>query len=138
MTYTLLLFVPRKADLDFRSFKHHWEMVHVPLLKELTGSEFPLSYTRHYVEKNSDDQPNVIIGSAEHVAYDGVATLTFINKAHYERYMGMLGGEWNAMKYREDLERFVDIGQLKGVLVGETQSTGRDGGSMGWRFLGSI
>jgi hypothetical protein len=138
MTYTLLLFITRKPDLSLVSFKHHWEISHVPLLKQLVGSEFPLSHTRHYIEKTTNNHPYVAIDRVEGVTYDGVATLTFINKVHYERFMSLLGEQENEKKHREDLEKFVDVGALKGVLVGETQSTGRDGGSMGWRFVGSI
>jgi hypothetical protein len=138
MTYTLLLFVTRKPGLDLETFKHHWETSHIPLLKQLVGREFPLSHTRHYVEKTHDDQPNVSIGNAEDVTYDGVATLTFINKVHYERFMSKLQEEGNKQRHREDIELFVDAGRLKGVLVGDTRSTGKDGGNVGWRFVGSV
>jgi len=138
MTYTLLLFIPRKPGLSLETFKHHWETLHIPLLKQLVGREFPLSHTRHYVEKAQDGQANVFIGSAEGVTYDGVATLTFINKVHYERFMEKLGEHENQQRHKDDLDVFVDVGGLRGVLVGETRSTGKDGGNVGWRFVGSV
>lgn len=69
---------------------------------------------------------------------DGIATLTFIDRAHYERFMGKLHEPNNAKKHQDDLDMFADGAKLKGLLVNETASTGKDGGSMGWRFVGSI
>ncbi|KAF2687406.1 hypothetical protein K458DRAFT_415661 [Lentithecium fluviatile CBS 122367] len=138
MTYTLLVFVPRKPNVSLEAFKHHWETSHVPLLKQLAGSEFPLSHTRHYIEKNANEETNVVIGGMEGVTYDGVATLTFINKVHYERFVGKLGQDENERLHREDLERFVDVARVRVLLVGETRSTGKDGGTVGWRFVGNV
>ena len=47
-------------------------------------------------------------------------------------------GSVGEVVHRTDLEKFVDLGGLSGMLVGETSSTGRDGGMGGWRFVGSI
>jgi hypothetical protein len=138
MTYTLLLFVPRKSGISSEAFKHHWETSHVPLLKQLVGREFPLSHTRHYLEASQANHSNIENNDAEEVMYDGFAILTFINKVHYERFMDKLGDEESGRRHSEDLRRFVDVERLRLVRAGETRSTGKDGQSVGWRFVGNV
>ncbi|KAF1974807.1 hypothetical protein BU23DRAFT_567192 [Bimuria novae-zelandiae CBS 107.79] len=152
MTFTVLLNVPRKPGLSPHEFKHHWENVHVPLLKQLVGYDFPLSHTRHYVERNLPSSPTSpmfgpALDSSEIAAantllslgdVDGVAVLTFANKEHYERFMGKLADGKKRKAIEKDLESFVDVNANRAVFAGETRATGRDGGMVGWRFVGSV
>ncbi|KAF2244460.1 hypothetical protein BU26DRAFT_569442 [Trematosphaeria pertusa] len=138
MTYSLILFVPCKPGLTLEAFKHHWETSHIPLLKSLVGYDFPLSHTRHYIERTLDGQANVSVGGPQDIAFDGVAVLTFADRGHYERFLAKVNEDKAQQKHAEDLEKFVDVGALKGVMVGLTRATGRDGGDVGWRFVGSV
>ncbi|PVI06201.1 hypothetical protein DM02DRAFT_610158 [Periconia macrospinosa] len=138
MVYSIILLLSRKPSVTWAEFKHYWETQHMPLLKQLVGHDFPLSHTRHYLELNEEGRPNVEIGSPEGIDYDGLAVLTFWNKDHCARFMKKLqDGEKHDIHARS-LDQFVDVGRLRGFTVGQTSSTGRDGGAVGWRFVGSV
>ena len=146
MPYTLILFVSRKPGLSPSAFKHHWETTYIPLLKSLVGHDFPLSYTRHYIDRDSNAEhpdsnsslANIFIGKQEDFLFDAIAVFTFANKPHWERFLVKVKQPDAAMKLTEDDDKFQDYERLKGVFVGDTRSTGRDGGEVGWRFVGSF
>ena len=141
MPYTVILFVTRKPGLSISDFQHHWENVNIPLLKHMTGEDFPLAHTRHYVERDTSlpaSPANVLKGSQEDFGYDAVTIWTFADQGHWERFKG----KWKHGEVHEALERdenaWMDKSKLKAVVVGDTRSTGRDGREMGWRFVGSV
>ncbi|OAG08257.1 uncharacterized protein CC84DRAFT_1214777 [Paraphaeosphaeria sporulosa] len=147
MTYSVILHVPRKSGISSEEFKHHWETIHVPLVKKLVGYEFPLSYTRHYIERPVATHPvdPALDGSGTTVEesqgfsdVDGVAILTFANKEHYDKFSRKLVEAKKHAVYKEDLGGFVDVAALKALFAGETKATGRDGGMVGWSFVGSV
>ncbi|KAJ4305360.1 hypothetical protein N0V90_000891 [Kalmusia sp. IMI 367209] len=123
MTYSVILHVPRKPSLSPEDFKYYWENTHVPLLKSLVRYDFPLSHTRHYIERPSVLDPAVDQSSSTTESLpnigdvDGVAVLTFANKEHYERFKGKLADGKNRKAYEEDLNIFVDLSGLKKVFV---------------------
>ena len=126
MVYSVILHVPRKAGISLEEFKQYWENSHIPLLKRLVGHEFPLSHTRHYIERLADPpqidptlRPSGVavaetVGSVE---VDGVAVLTFATKDHYERFTGKLADTKKRRSYEEDLNRFVDIQAMRGMVA---------------------
>lgn len=143
MTYSFIILVPRRPDLSPEAFKHHWETKHVPLLKQLVGNDFPLSHTRHYLARAADGQVATPDGASAPAAtelfnYDGVAILTFANREHHERFWGKLHEEKAEKLHEEDLKRFIHMDGVRLVQVDETKATGRDGGMVGWRFVGSV
>ncbi|KAL5396900.1 hypothetical protein PMIN06_003860 [Paraphaeosphaeria minitans] len=147
MTYSVILHVPRKPGINSEEFKFHWETIHIPLVKQLVGYEFPLSYTRHYIERPfatppvdpaPDGSGTTVEGSQGFCDVDGVAVLTFANKEHYEKFSTRLVEAKKHSLYKEDLGGFVDVAALKALFAGETKATGRDGGMVGWSFVGSV
>lgn len=140
MPYTLILFVTRRPGLTSSAFKFHWETIHIPLLKSIVGEDFPLSYTRHYMHDESDPAhpSNIYYGTQEGFTFDAVAVFTFADRAHLQRFKGKCHDADAEKKLKEDDERFQDVSKLKGFHVADTKSTGRDGGDMGWRFVGSV
>lgn len=72
------------------------------------------------------------------IGYDGMAVLTFANREHYGRFMEKLHDPKADQEHAEDLDRFADIKTAKGILVDDTRATGRDGGMVGWTFVGSV
>lgn len=119
MVYSVIIHLPRKPGLSSEEFKHHWENVHVPLLKILVGDEFPLSHTRHYVEKPvyspASSPPIDPALNKGHLVpstlggVDGVAILTFANKEHYGRFHNKLAARRERDVYEKDLSAFVDV-----------------------------
>ncbi|KAF2445039.1 hypothetical protein P171DRAFT_431807 [Karstenula rhodostoma CBS 690.94] len=147
MTYSVILHVPRRPSVSSEEFKHHWENIHIPLVKELVGYEFPLSYTRHYIERPFATPPvdPALDGSGAAVEesqsfgdVDGVAVLTFANREHYDKFSTKLVEAKRNSVYKQDLSGFVDVAALKALFAGETKATGRDGGMAGWTFVGSV
>ncbi|PSN72027.1 hypothetical protein BS50DRAFT_569606 [Corynespora cassiicola Philippines] len=137
MTYTLVLLVSRKPTLSIAAFKHHYETIHIPVLKSIVGPDFPLSHTRHYIERD-EKTANVFIGSLDDFQFDAFAVLTFGNQAHWERFLAKVKQPHNAIKLAEDDDRFLDYSKMRAVFAGDTKATGRDGVDMGWRFVAAI
>ncbi|KAF2177312.1 hypothetical protein K469DRAFT_809488 [Zopfia rhizophila CBS 207.26] len=88
MTFTTVFLVTRKTGIPPSAFKQHWENTHIPLLKAIVGYDFPLSHTRHYIERDlsTPEYPaNILYGQQEDFTFDAVAVFTFANRAHWER-----------------------------------------------------
>lgn len=126
MVYSVILHVPRKPSVSPEEFKYHWENFHVPLLKQLVGHDFPLSHTRHYIERPpyspqivaTHRQGSVAVAETSGAAeVDGIAVLTFATKRHYERFIGKLADVNKRKAYEEDLERFVDVETMRGMVA---------------------
>lgn len=126
MTYSVILHVSRKPGISFEQFKHHWETMHIPLLKSLVGHDFPLSYTRHYIERpiysppssppvdpNLDKTETSDINSRRSCDIDAIAVLTFASKEHFERFSVKLSNEKSHALYKGDLGAFMDMAALK-------------------------
>lgn len=126
MTYSVILLVPRKPGISSEEFKHHWENIHVPLVKNLVGYEFPLSYTRHYIERPFATPPNdpALNGSGTTTEepqgfgdVDGLAVLTFADKERYNKFSTTLVEAKRNSIYKEDLSGFVDVAALKALFA---------------------
>ncbi|KAK7942640.1 EthD domain-containing protein [Apiospora aurea] len=89
--YQLLMIGRRRQDLTPAQFRDHYENVHIPLMRNLTGDTFPLSHERHYVRRDDGNGTDgtfpaaVLIGTSQAaVDYDAVAILTYRDKAHFD------------------------------------------------------
>ncbi|KAK8044545.1 hypothetical protein PG993_004569 [Apiospora rasikravindrae] len=71
-------------------FRDHYENVHIPLMRNLTGDTFPLSHERHYVRRDGEGDdghfPEAVLAGTSQAAvdYDAVAVLTYRDKAHFD------------------------------------------------------
>jgi hypothetical protein len=141
MPYTIILLVTRKPGLSHSAFRNHWEHIHIPLLKSLVGTDFPLSHTRHYLDRDMalpGAPANVLKGAQEDFAFDALALWTFADEGHWSRFMAKLGEEGVREVLERDEGSWMDGGALRVVRVGWTGCTGADGGEVGWRFVGSV
>lgn len=102
MPYTVLLLVHRKLGLSTADFRHHYENVHVPLLKSLAGSLFPLSHTRQYTQTISQGR------EATDNGIDCVTEMQFETAADFAKFSEFLAGASVAPKVQEDCEAFMD------------------------------
>ncbi|KAK8022954.1 hypothetical protein PG991_006835 [Apiospora marii] len=90
--YQLLMLGRRRQDLTPAQFRDHYENVHIPLMRNLTGDTFPLSHERHYIMRDDDSNGTdgtfpaaVLVGtSPDAIDYDAVAILTYRDKAHFD------------------------------------------------------
>ncbi|MCJ1441552.1 MAG: hypothetical protein MMC23_002041 [Stictis urceolatum] len=137
MPYTALLYASRKPGTSPAQFREHWENKHLPLVKSLSGPDFPLSHTRYYLQRSEDPIGSggpanrntpaaVLAGLQEDFDHDGFAILTFEDEAAFQRFYGKVSEATAAAKIAADEENFLDRTKLMIVLIGETTTTRRD------------
>lgn len=114
MPYTVLLLIHRKPGLSAAEFKHHYENVHVPLMKSLAGPLFPLSHTRRYTQRADED----------HVAADNgidcVTEMRFNTASDFTRLSELLASASVVSKVQRDCEAFMDPSKTDVVIMGDT------------------
>ncbi|KAL4899429.1 hypothetical protein BDW74DRAFT_183681 [Aspergillus multicolor] len=131
MPFKALLFLARKPDLTPTQFRAHYETVHVPLIKRLAGSDFPLSHRRMYLarlEGKDDTYPAVVLaGTQEDFDFDCVTELTFVDEDAFKTFFGrrMEAGIKEAVD--RDEGEFLDAGRLKLVVLGGVEETISEG-----------
>lgn len=107
LTFLVLVFSYRKPDLSPADFKAHHETSHVPLLQSLTGDHFPLSHTRHYIDRPANDSSaTVLVGTQADFEYDAFGELTFANSGGFQTFVGIVGQAEAAEKIAADEEKF--------------------------------
>lgn len=123
-TIQLLMFGARKEGLTPSQYRSHYENVHIPLMRNLTGDTFPLTHVRHYVKRGGppDFPAAVLTGSSQaDFDYDAVAVLTYRDQAHFDANWAFFEDEETAGVIREDEEKF--SAWTRGVFIGETAVT---------------
>ncbi|KKA19511.1 Uncharacterized protein T310_6518 [Rasamsonia emersonii CBS 393.64] len=138
MTYRILAFLYRKPSISPDEFKQHYEANHIPLLKRLTGPDFPLTHTRRYIARKSVDQPvegasernaktpaTVFVGSQADFDYDAVVELTFADEAAFQAFHAKLTSPEVAKELGEDEERFINRAKLRVVALGDVVETAK-------------
>jgi uncharacterized protein (TIGR02118 family) len=127
MTFRVVLFAYRKAGLTPQEFKHRYETVHVPLIKEIAGSLFPLSHTRRYISRQETTPDGsqaeavhaaeLVSGDAADVMYDAITEMTFDTREDFYRFAGILNEPGNAAKIQSDCAGFLDTTKVPTMLV---------------------
>lgn len=112
----LLMFGRRRQDLSPAQYHDYYENIHMPLLRNLTGSAFPLSHERTYVLRDAPDySAEVVLGEQDDFLYDSVATLTWRDQDHFNALFALYGDDVVGKKISEDEKNFAEWG--KAVLV---------------------
>ena len=136
MPVTALVFAWRKAGTTPAEFKSHYESCHVPLVQSITGSHFPKSHTRLYIQRSEVDASTissdavenanypaaVMIGTQADFDYDAFAELVFEDQTHFQTFMGLVGAKEAAEKIKADEEKFLDRGKMKVVMVDDVKA----------------
>ncbi|UNI24092.1 hypothetical protein JDV02_009868 [Purpureocillium takamizusanense] len=135
MVFKVLLFAYRKPGLSPTEFRDHLEGRHMDLLKRLFGTAFPVSHVRRYIhrraaeeeeEEHRDHYPaTVLVGEQADFAYDVISELTFADEDAFRVFFAQYQSEEVAAEIREDEERFLDVGRLRAVVLGEVCETVR-------------
>ena len=89
MSFRVLIFTTRKADITPAAFKEHLEKTHIPLQKKLLGDKFPQSHTRRYIgrTKEGDKFPAVVLlGDQSQFNYDVISELVFPDEATFQAF----------------------------------------------------
>ena len=134
--YTVVLFLWRKPGISPGEFKTHWETVHIPLLKSLTGDLFPQSHTRFYLARtpkdaasadtsNANYAPNILVGEAEDFDYDAFAQVVFKSQADFGAFFAYMQSPDIAAKVHENEERFILRQKIKAVQIEDVKVTSK-------------
>ena len=123
MPPTVLIFSTRKADLSPEEFKDYYENNHIPLVKRLTGDQFPKSNTRHYITSGAAAQPAFIVGQPSDLSWDSVTVLNFADDEHFNKCMAVYQEEETQKQFAADEEKFLDRASLKIVIPGDVRQS---------------
>ncbi|KAK8097854.1 uncharacterized protein PG998_013340 [Apiospora kogelbergensis] len=122
--YQLLMIGRRRQDLTPAQYRDHYENVHIPLMRNLTGDTFPLSHERHYIRReqgNGTDGavtfPAAVLPGTSQAAfdYDAVAILTYRDKAHFDANWAFFEDPETSKIIAEDEAKFSEW--TKGVFL---------------------
>jgi uncharacterized protein (TIGR02118 family) len=122
MPYTVLIFAYRKPGLSPAEFKSHYESSHVPLVQSLTGSLFPKSHTRRYIQRaDSANHPaTVLVGTQADFEYDAIAELIFDDEGAFQAFFACVSEAKAAEKIAQDEDKFLDRTKMKVVIEGDS------------------
>ncbi|KAL2206279.1 hypothetical protein CC79DRAFT_865373 [Sarocladium strictum] len=122
MTYRVVLFAYRKPGMTPETFKHLYETVHLPLVKNMSGNLFPISHTRRYVSRPANDNgepfaAQLISGKPEDVKFDAITEMVFESAAQFYEFAGVLAEPANEKKIQEDCAAFLDTSLAPTMIV---------------------
>ena len=135
MPFTILIYSYRKPGTTPAAFKSHYESSHVPLIQSLTGTHFPQSHKRFYIQRSEDAGANnnntdypatVLVGTQQDFQYDAFAELIFEDAVKFQTFMGIVSQGEAKEALARDEEMFLDRARLTAVVVGETLVTRGD------------
>jgi len=112
----LLVLTARRPDLTPDQFKHHYENVHIPLLRRLLGDAFPLTQERNYTPRSADGSVEALIGGGD-LAYDCVTVSVFADGEHLQRAVAESNDPRKKVKREEDEAKFLDMTKTKMIMV---------------------
>jgi hypothetical protein len=139
MTYTVVALIKRKQGITPAQFREHYDSIHVPLLKALVGSAFPLTHIRNYVAQTSagsnslpeinscaeDFSPVLIFGDPSAVNYDSITMMTWEDKAAFDRFNHAFNQPEVLEKMAEDDEHYRDSNFNLAYVIDGSVTTGR-------------
>lgn len=116
MTYRVLILVYRKPGMTPEDFKHHYETVHIPLVREITGPNFALSHTRRYIKltkQGNGTYPAALIScSQDDFEFDAVSELEFEDEATFQASFAAMNTPEAAKRIAEDCAMFMDKSKM--------------------------
>jgi hypothetical protein len=110
--FTALVFGTMAPFLNLTEYKDHYNNVHIPLVKSLTGTNFPTIHTRHYFGGN----PAFANASAS-VHWDSMAIMSFRDQTHALTFLGIATSPAAAKLIEEDEHKFM-ANAPKTVIIG--------------------
>ncbi|KAM7199759.1 hypothetical protein V8F20_005629 [Naviculisporaceae sp. PSN 640] len=134
MTYSILITNTRKPGTTPEEFRNGCEAL-IPFIKEMAGEHFPLSHTRHYIQRtesprgegNSELNPTtpaiVIMGKQADADWDSISELVFADELAFKAYIDTLMEPNNWARLQERESKVVDTEKSKIVVVGEALVT---------------
>jgi pyoverdine/dityrosine biosynthesis protein Dit1 len=122
MTFRILIKVYRKSDMTPEGFQSHYEDTHMPLVKSLAGSQFPLSRTRRYIQCSSDAVSNyaavILSGTQENFDYDALTEMVFEDEVTLQSFFGFMNAPGVKETIDADCAKFMDLTKVQLVVLG--------------------
>ncbi|KAI8236629.1 Alkaline ceramidase YDC1 [Colletotrichum sp. SAR 10_99] len=116
----MLIFLHRKEGLSHAEFKDHYENVHVPLTKELTGSLFPMLHSRRYIQRSPEDgKPMVLAGAKGEDEADAVVEVAFKDEAAAQAFFAATNSGEAMERLKKDNEQFLNWEKLRILKISE-------------------
>lgn len=97
-------------NLTLTQYVDHYDNIHVPLVKSLTGDLFPTVHTRYYVG-------GPFANASAPVDWDSMAVMQFRDQAHAVGFLGMVNQPEIKKRIEEDEHEFM-AGLPRTVVVG--------------------
>ncbi|KAI3319698.1 EthD domain-containing protein [Xylariaceae sp. AK1471] len=130
MTYSILVFLSRKAGTTPKQFQDYYAGSHMPMFRELAGSHFPILHTQRYIhrtdasgdgntQRNSSTPASVFAGRQADFDFDVVVDLKFQDAAAFEAFMQHIHQPEIWSKVVADEEKFLDRNQTRVALLGD-------------------
>ena len=100
----------------------------MPTLREVTGSLFPMTWTRNYIQRSPEFEDstrpaNVRFGTQDDFDYDAYAEVVFKDKEAFEAFYAFVNAEKTLDKLKAQENQFVDRTKFKMAFVDETSIT---------------
>jgi hypothetical protein len=125
MPYTIIAYERRQPSLTPAEFAHHYDNVHIPLLKEIVGDAFPISHHRYYLRRAEGDAPLVFYGTPEDFPYDAVVLMVFEDIEHFVRFKEAYEESPRKKEIDEEEGGFIIKSELKVVACEDAHVTMR-------------
>lgn len=122
--FQLIMFGRRRQDLTPEQYRDHYENVHIPFMKDLTGDTFPLTHVRHYVQRDGPPDFLAVLMPGSNQSsfdFDAVAVLTYRDQAHFDANWAFFLNETTQKLIQEDEVKFSE--SVRGVFLGGTEVT---------------
>lgn len=110
--FSALVFGTMAPGLNLTQYKDHYDNSHIPLVKGLTGINFPAVHTRYYAGGNP-----AFVNASWNYDWDSMAVMSFRDQAHALAFMGVINQPAAAAAIKADEEEFM-AHQPRTVIVG--------------------
>ena len=141
MPLSVMVFYTRRPEFSPDKFKSYLEDIHLPMLKEIMGPHYPLTYTLRYVvrvrtgagdrlgattstKKNAEpDAPVLLVGLPSELGWDCIGEMVFRDELHAQQGLATVNTP-EAQRLKEDEDVFAMPNQLRAVLMSEAKVVG--------------
>ncbi|KAI0547133.1 EthD domain-containing protein [Xylaria curta] len=135
MPYFIMSFLTRKSDVTPDQFKSYYIGSHMPFIRQLIGSHFPVRCIQRYIQRGegTDDgdnternlwtPANVLIGNQSDFDFDVVVTMEFKDSAAFRAHRDFIHQKDILTRVTDDEKRFIDVTQTRTVVLGDIIET---------------
>ena len=111
--FKVIVLVARKVGMSREDFMHHYETVHVPLVKRLVPEL--VEYRRNYL----DPAETVAMPGAAATDFDSITEMWFHDRAGYEALGALNSDPVKGAALADDAAIFMDATKTRMFVVGE-------------------